>query len=85
VANALDILERIASLSVGFGKCGAAARPHSDGGRGGRLRAKQWYGWAMERFAASPFYVHAAALVLVALALQSLGGRGAAPFVYSRF
>jgi len=39
----------------------------------------------MERFAASPFYVHAAALVLVALALESLGGRGAAPFVYSRF
>ncbi len=39
----------------------------------------------MEAFAASPFYVHAAALALVAVAIQLLGGRGNAPFVYSRF
>jgi hypothetical protein len=39
----------------------------------------------MESFAESPFYVHAMALVLVAVAIQVLGGRGGAPFVYSRF
>jgi hypothetical protein len=39
----------------------------------------------MEGFAGSPFYVHAAVLLLVAVAIQFLGGRAAAPFVYSRF
>jgi hypothetical protein len=46
---------------------------------------KAWYARAMEGFAQSPFYVHAAAMVLVAVAIQLLGGRGSAPFVYSRF
>jgi hypothetical protein len=39
----------------------------------------------MERFAASPFYVHLAVLLLVAVALQSLDSRGSTTFVYSRF
>jgi hypothetical protein len=39
----------------------------------------------METFAASPFYVHAAALLAVAAAVQLLGGRGNTAFVYSRF
>jgi hypothetical protein len=39
----------------------------------------------METFAQSPFYVQAAALALVVVALQVVGGRGNVPFVYSRF
>jgi hypothetical protein len=39
----------------------------------------------MDAFAASPFYVHAAALLVVAVAVQLLGGRGNVAFVYSRF
>jgi hypothetical protein len=39
----------------------------------------------MEVFAGSPFYVQAVALTVVAAAIQLLGGRGNAPFVYSRF
>jgi hypothetical protein len=39
----------------------------------------------METFAQSPFYVHAVGLLAVAVAIQFLGGRGGAPFVYSRF
>jgi D-alanyl-lipoteichoic acid acyltransferase DltB (MBOAT superfamily) len=46
---------------------------------------KQWYTRTMETFAASPFYVHAAALLAVAAAVQLLGGRGNTAFVYSRF
>ena len=38
-----------------------------------------------ERFAASPFYVHAAALVLIAMIIQRWGATSTAPFVYSRF
>ncbi len=46
---------------------------------------KAWYATIMETFAQSPFYVHAGAMVMVAVAIQLLGGRGDAPFVYSRF
>jgi D-alanyl-lipoteichoic acid acyltransferase DltB (MBOAT superfamily) len=46
---------------------------------------KEWYARAMGTFAASPFYVHAAALLVVAAAIQLLGGRGNVAFVYSRF
>jgi len=46
---------------------------------------KKLYAQAMDLFANRPFYVHAAALALVAVALQLLGGRASAAFVYSRF
>ena len=46
---------------------------------------KEWYERAMNRFAASPFYVHAVALLAVVAAIQLLGGRGNVAFVYSRF
>jgi len=85
VANAVDILERIASLSVSFENVAPLLGLTLLIGAAALFVRKQWYAWAMERFADRPFYVHAAALVLVALVLQSLGGRGAAPFVYSRF
>jgi alginate O-acetyltransferase complex protein AlgI len=85
VANAVDILERIASLSIGFENVAPLLTVTLIVGAAALFARKQWYTWAMERFAESPFYVHAAALVLVALVLQSLGGRGSAPFVYSRF
>ena len=85
VANALDILERIASLSVGFENVAPLLTVTMIVGAAALFVKKQWYGWAMEQFAVRPFYVHAAALMLVALLLQSLGGRGTAPFVYSRF
>jgi alginate O-acetyltransferase complex protein AlgI len=85
VANALDVLERIASISVGFENVTPLLALTMLAGAAALFVRKQWYSLAMERFAQSPFYVHAAALVLVALAIQSLGGRSAAPFVYSRF
>ena len=85
LGGAIDILGRIASLSVGFENvtpllaaalvCGAAVF----------FVPKTWYSAAMERFAVCPFYVHAAALALVAVTLRYFGGTGAAPFVYSRF
>jgi D-alanyl-lipoteichoic acid acyltransferase DltB (MBOAT superfamily) len=46
---------------------------------------KEWYTRAMDSFANRPFYVHAAALLVVAAAVQLLGGRGNVAFVYSRF
>ena len=40
---------------------------------------------AQELYSAVPFYAQAAAMAIVVMAIESLMGRGAAPFVYSRF
>jgi alginate O-acetyltransferase complex protein AlgI len=85
VGNALDILGRIASLSVGFENVTPLFAAALVLAAGTFFVPKQWYSAAMERFAASPFYVHAAALALVAVTLRYFGGSGSAPFVYSRF
>jgi alginate O-acetyltransferase complex protein AlgI len=85
VGDALDLLDRIASLSPGFENIAPLFVATLLAGAAALFVRKQWYAAAMERFASTPFYVHAAALLLVALALQSLGGRGGTPFVYSRF
>ena len=83
--GAWDILGRIASLSVGFENVTWRFAAILAAAALSLFARKQWYGRAMEAFAACPFYVHAAALLLVAVAIQFLGGRGGAPFVYSRF
>jgi D-alanyl-lipoteichoic acid acyltransferase DltB (MBOAT superfamily) len=80
-----QILQRIGSLSLGLEGMspmlwGALALSAAL-----LLTPKQWYTRVMDAFAASPFYVHAAALLAVAAAVQLLGGRGNVAFVYSRF
>src|SRR5262249_7226206 len=73
VSNALDILGRIVSLSAGFENIAPLLGLTLAGGAAALFIRKQWYTAVGERFAASPFFIHAAALVLVALALHSLG------------
>jgi hypothetical protein len=85
VDSALELLGRIASLSVGFENVSPVFAATLLAGTTALFVRKEWSSAAMERFAESPFYVHAAALVLAAVALQSLGGRGSTTFVYSRF
>jgi hypothetical protein len=46
---------------------------HPQAGAAALFARKQWYGWAMEQFAIRPFYVHAAALVLVAAEYKAFG------------
>ncbi len=85
VANAFDILGRITSLSLDFGNITPLFAAALLLAAATFFVPKPWYGFAMERFAVSPFYVHAVALVLVAAALRYFGASGSAPFVYSRF
>jgi D-alanyl-lipoteichoic acid acyltransferase DltB (MBOAT superfamily) len=84
-ANAWQILSRIGSLTAGFGNVPPLLTAVLLLGAAGMLVRKEWHVRAVNLFAAAPFYVHAAALVLVAIVLQTLGGRGSVPFVYSRF
>jgi len=85
VADALAILGRIASLTAGFENISGPLAAALALAAAALFVRKAWYTRAMEAFAASPFYVQAVALTLVAAAIQLLGGRGNAPFVYSRF
>jgi alginate O-acetyltransferase complex protein AlgI len=85
VSNALAVLARIGSLTVGLENVSPMLAGVMLLGAAGMLAGKRWHAGAMERFAACPFYVHAAALAGVAMAVHYLGGRGSAPFVYSRF
>ena len=85
VEDALAILGRLGSLTIGFENVTVLLAVVLVLSAAVLFTKKSWYVSAMESFAASPFYVHAAALVLVAVAIQLLGGRGDTPFVYSRF
>jgi D-alanyl-lipoteichoic acid acyltransferase DltB (MBOAT superfamily) len=85
LTNALDILARIASLSVSFENVTALFAAAMLLAGGTFFLPKQWHARAMERFAACPFYVHAGALAAVAATLRYFGASGNAAFVYSRF
>ena len=85
VSEAFSLLGRIGSLSVSFENISAMIGLVLAIGVAAQLVRKDWYAWAMEGFARQPFYIHAAILTGLAMVLQFLGGRGGAPFVYSRF
>jgi D-alanyl-lipoteichoic acid acyltransferase DltB (MBOAT superfamily) len=83
--NAWAILGRIGSLSLGFENISLTLLAALGIGAATFAVRKQWYAWAEERFARSPFWVHTAALLIVTVAIRLLGGRANVPFVYSRF
>ena len=85
VTNALDILGRVASLSVSFENVTALFAAAMLLAGATFFLPKQWHARAMESFAACPFYVHAGALAAVALVLRYWSAGGNAAFVYSRF
>jgi alginate O-acetyltransferase complex protein AlgI len=83
--DALALLNRIASLTPGVENVSWPLAGVLLVAAASMFVSKKLYSRTIDLFANSPFYVHAAALALVAIALQLLGGRGSAPFVYSRF
>jgi D-alanyl-lipoteichoic acid acyltransferase DltB (MBOAT superfamily) len=85
LAEAGQILQRIGSLTVGLESVSPLLAAVLALAAAALLVPREWYARAMDRFAASPFYVHAVALLAVAAAIQLLGGRGNVAFVYSRF
>ena len=85
LADALALLGRIGSVSIGLENVTALLALVLLLAAAAMFVKRAWYTRAMESFAASPFYVHAAAMLLVAVAIQRLGGHNSAPFVYSRF
>lgn len=46
---------------------------------------KMWYDWSLNLYVKSPFFLQAAALALLVIALQFVATTGAAPFIYTNF
>ncbi len=84
-ADALTLLSRICSLTIGLENVSWRLAAVLLIAAASIFVGKKLYARTMDLFANRPFYVHAAALAAVAVALQLLGGRASAPFVYSRF
>ena len=83
--GALTVLSRIASLTVSFANIPlqlvfvllVAAAAH--------YVPKGWYDFSLQTFSKAPFYVQAAAMTLLVIALQFVGSTGAVPFIYTKF
>ena len=84
-AAAIDILKRIGSLTFSVQNVSAGVILVSLVGAAGQFLPKHWYERGVDLFGRTPFYVQAAAMALAVVAIQLLAGRGAAPFVYTRF
>jgi alginate O-acetyltransferase complex protein AlgI len=85
LSDALTLLNRIGSLTVGLENVSWPLAGVLFVAAASLFIGKKLYSYTMDLFANSPFYVHVAGLTLVVVALQLLGGRASAPFVYSRF
>ena len=84
-AGALQILNRIGSLTFSLANVSTGVILVSLAAAAGQAVPKNWYERGVSVFGRSPFYVQAALIALGVVAIQLLAGRGAAPFVYTRF
>jgi len=85
LSDALAMLTRIASLTISLENVSWPLVAVLFVAAASLFIGKKLYSDTINLFANSPFYVHVAVLALVVVALQLLGGRASAPFVYSRF
>jgi len=83
--QAVSILRRIGSLSFSAENLSPAIGGVLLVAVAGCLATKKIYGAAIDFFSSRPVLVPAVALALIAIVIEALGGRGSAPFVYSRF
>jgi hypothetical protein len=83
--GALEVLQRIASLSVSFANVtpgfaiilAIAACAH--------YLPKSWYQRSLDWYCAMSFYVQGASLALLVIGIQYIAASGAAPFIYTKF
>lgn len=83
--NALKVLDRIASGTVGFSNISAPIQMILAIAIAGHYLPARWWQWTQEKFAAAPFYAQAAALMLLLIGIQYVATTGAAPFIYTKF
>jgi len=82
---ALTVLNRIASLTVSFENISPGVAIVLLIALVGHYFPMKWQDWVADRFVDTPFYAQAAALMLLAIALQYVAATGVAPFIYTKF
>ena len=82
---AVSILSRIASLTISFENISKPVTVVLTIAVLAHYFPLKWHGWVIDRFAATPFYAQAVALMLLAVALQYVSASGVAPFIYTKF
>ncbi len=83
--NAIKIIERIGSGTLGFSNISAAIQIILVIAALGHYLPPKWWQWSQEKFVAAPFYAQAAALMLLMIGIQYVAATGAAPFIYTKF
>lgn len=83
--DALAILGRIGSFTFATGNISPTLAFVLLLATAGHYFPKQWLRRAQDFYSLAPFYAQAGTLAALLVVLESLMGRGAAPFVYSRF
>ncbi|MCZ2149080.1 MAG: MBOAT family protein [Bryobacterales bacterium] len=83
--NAWAVLARIGSMSVSFANISPPVAIVMGIALAAHYTPAGWYRGFSGVFARSPFYVQAAAMALLLLAIHYVAATGAAPFIYTRF
>jgi hypothetical protein len=81
----MSILSRIGSLTVSFENISGPVWMVLAIAVVAHYFPLKWQGRLVDLFAATPFYAQAAALMLLAVALQYVAASGVAPFIYTKF
>ena len=85
LGTAGDILSQIGSGTVSFVNVGAGFLIVFAIGAIAHFLPNDWYDRSVALFGKSPFYVQAAAMAALIVAIQYVGATGAVPFIYNRF
>lgn len=83
--NAWLVLERIGSLSLSFSNISASLWFILVLAAGAHYIPKKWFDFSLDLYAKAPFYVQAACLAALVIALQFVATTGTTPFIYNNF
>ncbi len=85
LATARDIFSQIGSGTVAFGNVGTGFLMVMIIAACAHYLPNRWYDLSLTGFSQSPYYIQAAAMALLVVAIQYVGATGAVPFIYNRF
>jgi len=84
-SDALDVFSRIGSMTFSVEHISLAIVLYLAAAVLLHIAPEKWFDEAVTLFSRTPFILQGAAIAGVVLALQTLAGKGAAPFAYSKF
>jgi D-alanyl-lipoteichoic acid acyltransferase DltB (MBOAT superfamily) len=85
LAAARDVLAQCISGTVSFANVTPAFLLVAIAAAAAHYLPRDWYDRSLKLYCESPFYAQAAAMALLAVAIQYMAGTSQPPFIYSRF